>query len=1635
MVTPFQPYVRPQRTPFLEQIQKRQEQEELARQQAAEARRARLMQQSAAIRKAAEAKKQQELINSVLQNNEAAYLGVNAPPIQQNTPPNFSEEDFKPETSYSDAWTTDYLKNLAIGLTPLGLQRDLDLVKSGQGVELGNWFGSGLVETVATVGSEALKRIEPVLSFGIGAVSRLIPGEQQFDRDFRQVIAERKQSGTGTNGILEFLNSHTEAARRSQPLQRLSEYSSGMAFLLQPAVAERASQVYKENTGEDFDISKILHGNNFAQAMNAVREGYLQIDQPKFVKGTAEVLTDPTNFIPFGLGVKGAKAGVKAVRGLGKVAEDEAVRGLGKVAEDAAEQGARAATVNVPKEVAVTADRVTGYTPDFVSSSKIDSFTHEYDFVDAGTGVPLKTARQLADDRIVQNAENLRQVATDEILHTQDTVLGRNLQRTSQWLRNHNLSPIAETLDVSARFFSPRTGTDMAEEGVRKETLIHAATQQQMINTARQNVERHVANTGTVADSVKKTNQATGASMVAEDGFVALSKKTSEVINDKALLLARRTSAKGQGDAGLFTSEAARKRGFWQKRNLDDVPDDGLVDWLPDELAWVLFDVVRLPGNENILEFVLRKEFKELPEFYDVARQAETSFVQKLRQDANFYLRQAKEQADIGLPISKRIITTVKDAKGKLITQEVLLSGRELANAILQEKAYLARLSLADANKSGFSQEALIASADRSRARFGNKLHDGIESGQFRYASPEETMMAYVVGHANVAAEKMFQHNLIEMLAKNPDVAERYGVIVLKQGEKLPKDFPGVQIGRSTATGREIFTRAKQAGDKIDPSMWDRFLFRDVKSASKFASDANVIIRDGGVGSLQYALSQGLRPFQAFSEVSRLMGSSFDLGTVGVYGLPLVGKGVVDLVNGVAKRDAKLIAQGKAGIKSIGQAYVNQVAALIANRNLLNKAIQSDPIGANLWKIAGSRGLEISKQGADAYAAANRGSDVSTWLGRVMDSVDNKLEDMPYFKELSRGARQLGTGTVQRFEFSFSTALDTLRYTHLRSLAGHLDLNNPEDLKVFDEIINFINRATGSLNTARMGKSGLQRQVESTIISYSPRMTQAIGSLVMDAFTRGGVQGTYARQAVFGGIAAITGFMWFVGQMLGQDVELDPTESHWLQVQVGDDWIGPQSKMLTFFKSATMMIDRPDDREALFDSLNTDKSYKDSKFFKLVRQYAAGAPVGSALTGALTGENYLGEPYSDGLSWAAAQSSQLLPFYARDLDANDPTKGTSVSTRILEATLGLRTRPLSVYERRKDALNKASANMFNGKEYDYLNDLQRKQLFAALDGQVVNVEGANIRLAENFKSDYATAQALLENNRSKYGVASELIDNYYSEVGSINESYKNSINKIVQNLGERGTPGEFRSQLNALKLSRSAQLDRVYDPEGENAAVLDYFAKLKDVSSVEDARDVAYQVYRDTVLDITKYEKISEDGVAYIDWDARKSAESDFAAKYGADTMQYVKALLATGKDLNPLEAELNIIRDIIGPVYWDSTKKASIDHVAKRFNYASEQVTALYNQYLIGNSTTQEQLGQLQVIKDIKSTQRKIQEGIRQQNAAIDGFLYRWDYTKTLLNEGNKLLGGAEYWRDLNLIDDRDYIGFYANYGLPGFN
>ena len=1016
---------------------------------------------------------------------------------------------------------------------------------------------------------------------------------------------------------------------------------------------------------------------------------------------------------------------------------------------------------------------------------------------------------------------------------------------------------------------------------------------------------------------------------------------------------------------------------------------------------------------------------------YDIAanfKKADSPFFQngQITRQGNYLIQRAKAYGEFAKLLDESGIPIGVTADGA----EIMLRGAARITQLMTDGAFASRFVWSKSN-------GALRGTDGAFDKYYNKartlldpdeLLAAVDSGRVAYATPEDTLSVYASGVYKQIADAALEERLIKLFSDSSNgLAEKYGVTVVKDLKNVldssgtSKEFRSI-AGLGETGGRKTkevgyFLKDKKVTrvtDETTPSerqrLFDSLLFTDDKAAARFAKDFDVLLESeqGFFGLLKHQMltNRVARTAADISRIFRLAGTGIDVGLLAIYGPVVMGKASVDILKGLKTGNANLVQQGKALHKALADATIDSFISLVRPDQV--QARLYAPSRRDTLRKMNLAGVTLSRPTVEAYEAVNAGGPVTQWMTKPGKPVD-------WLR---------GTGlhqTLKRFEGAWSTFIDEVKISSFEAMTKHLDATTDADeiLRIGD----FINKSTGTLSSEAAGLSKFQRQIETTFMFFSPRMTRSMIALMSDGMTRGGVSGNAAREGVIGAWFGLQAYTWAVGQALGQDVNLDPTEPHYLQIKIGNDWVGPSSQMVSLPRAAYRAIAGPDDVDAIYKDFNEDGGYKDNEWFRLLRGRAFSAPAGSVVMDAITNEDYFGQPYDNAKSLATAQARKALPFWMQDVVVGDPY-------RIGWATVGaefagLRTRALTPYERRRQLRDQAVSEKFSKAgftNYESLDPKRKRELFAELEA------GVSSDVSDSVLRDFTTVNELIDRRRELNQVETTSVDEFYDVLDEINVAKDARKQEALRNfeLLEGQTPGDFRAQLNDINTDYSPRYEELYDKtaDGKYADVHAFMERLDNVGGTERQEDVWISTFLEEVLYNPEFEKVTEFGIEYHDFDGKSDAERAWLDRFGANAYNYVQDYLRAGKDLHPIEQELIQAREKYG-FYWEAPKLAAIENTALSLGKSTAEIEEEYKQWNSGTVQQKEILGKSEVIKSIRRFVDKTRKALRENDQGLDGFLYRFAYTTTLAHPANEDIGSGFYWRSKQIFDEEIYNQF----------
>ena len=1559
--------------------------------------------------------------------------------------------------------------------TPIAQQAPVE--QPEERFEFGSFFGSGVLENVA---KKSLDVIEPAINTATGVVARGIIGDQEFDKQLRKVMEEREAAGK-PGGIREFLAAGTEASRRANPLQRGAEIGASSGFTALAALTpgdllgvekqfqELRKKYYEEETGESWDDIVITNMN---ADIRATRRAYQEIDLPKYVKGTLEVIFDPLNAIPYigivndiktasklartvavggtRLTVAGVTTGAKAA-----VATPGAIRDIPSTT-GAAVQNLKA-RINFAKEplaetfdyeAAVTAKRISetikardeylnlaGPNRDIVNAIEtkfaVDPSvrpiaTSQFFTLDTFNeiAVPLLDLQGATvlnkpgaynsiitpyklDWAVNKTASYYDEAAEIKLGTVSEVMFGDGGQaatviRTQQasrvqgWVRDSlnymdkvDPSPLTASLKGVVNKISPRLLTNMKQVDLGAEHSKYALNTATAGANAETTAQLVIGNSG-IASTVFGAKLTDSAIIeVTQQAGNAIKKRLSKRYKDAAKRV-------GAGVDNVLTSPEVSPNKFHET-----------------DIVNAVVDTIAIQNSQNVASNIyigINKAFRyEGSEFWNFAENMPTRQGHYLIERAKAYTELAKMLDESGIAI--------KTASGKTLT------GMERIQHLLDEGAFVSRFVASAENSTVRSSLANYFTKARTLLD-PDDLLDKVTKGDIAYASPEDVLKHYTRQAYKTVVDESFNVRLAKLFKEKPEFAKRFGITSVTTD--LKASVSGAQVGRSgfpqvryqvasdpkITTQKLLLANGEYVAKPTDTNrLFESLLFKDEKSAARFANQFDVLIDDPSNtywANFKARRSQGatLRTAEDVGRVLRMAGTGIDMGLLAIYGTIIFGKSNVDILRGIATKNTKLVAQGKDLNKALANATVDSFLALFSPDNIRAKVYQNRA----LLEKASRAKLTLSKSSIEQFEALSVNGPITKFLA---GNPDSNAKGIKMYRTVTQTVR---TQLFDRFENGWSTFIDSVKLDSFDALTKNLD--EVADAEEMGQIADFINKGTGTLNSQAAGISKLQRQVETAFMFFSPRMTRSIIALLSDATTRGGVQGQLAREGALGAWMSLQAYTWGVGQLLGQDVNLDPSEPHYLQVKIGNSWVGPTGQIISVPRALYRTAAGPDDSAALYNDLNSDGGYKDATWFRLIRERALAAPTGSMVANFITNQDYYGQPYENNLDFATAQSKNLLPFWLQDVVAGDPYSADAFATAA--AFGGLRTRALTSYERRRLLLDEAATEKFKGVDgFKDLSPIQIKQLYADLDS-----EESTVSVSDNYKA----VNAVIEDQRRKNGVEPTNVDQFYAKLEEVRDSKDADKQKLALDYETNPDikPADFRERVKQLNAKFSADYDVLYDEQGDYADAHAYLKRRDSLDETEHLEEVWIDAYKKAVLHNPEFEKQNAAGIDYYDFDGRTTSERQFVADYGEKALEVVLEYLGSSSDEHPVTKELNAMRETFS-WYWEVPKSTALEAASIKYGISSAELKQFWDLSQKGTSDEQRALGQNEIVKYMNNYQTATRKSLREKNLALEIFLVRFGYTDNFSSEQMKQDPSA-----LSFATSKTQIGpdEYASYG-----
>ena len=572
-----------------------------------------------------------------------------------------------------------------------------------------------------------------------------------------------------------------------------------------------------------------------------------------------------------------------------------------------------------------------------------------------------------------------------------------------------------------------------------------------------------------------------------------------------------------------------------------------------------------------------------------------------------------------------------------------------------------------------------------------------------------------------------------------------------------------------------------------------------------------------------------------------------------------------------------------------------------------------------------------------------------------------------------------------------------------------------------EELGTFVRAAAGGFDSRLAGVPMSQQRLERAVLFYSPRYTRASMSLIAHAFSdnvTGEVSETLFRRMLFGGLMT----HYNLSRQLGQEPNLDPSSHKFLSNVVEGNRVGFGGFWLS---AARLFGEILEDPRAVYRGNDGSIGYKESVRSNPIVKFFRGrlAPLGSTISDQLIfGSDYLGTEFESLPQRLAETSQNMLPFALEAMVFEPRYRGgmSGVKGRAAAAGLsfmGLRQFPTSNYDIQNE-MRDSLAYKYKNKEWSELTKVeQRKITSKKSDSEVRELDALEVHIIE--KSE----------RRGEPRSQRELRNEYFRELKKVQEGYVEEINDALgkwqlEHLEDFDSV-LFRKNHLSPALTKKRNLSDALNGNPKYASVLEYFGSVMP-SEAEAPEDLVFRLYMDGPGDVSQYVDDTTNEVNYLqrDIDDRVFWNS---WPSGEQLRSYVQSRLdATSMPMKSPEYDDKVDSYYKGlrtyRYYWDDIPMAVIN-IRKDRDMALEY----YNEWQQATKTSQQLIEADEVkgpvIRGLRSDIRKVREERRRIDPMLDAWLYRWGFTSVLKHPDNLDFG----------VFIRDYHYDRLDIPLPG--
>jgi hypothetical protein len=582
-------------------------------------------------------------------------------------------------------------------------------------------------------------------------------------------------------------------------------------------------------------------------------------------------------------------------------------------------------------------------------------------------------------------------------------------------------------------------------------------------------------------------------------------------------------------------------------------------------------------------------------------------------------------------------------------------------------------------------------------------------------------------------------------------------------------DFKTNEYAGSRLFPGKIFTTQLGNDAKAAALELDKFVLDDAGKFLRFTANAN----------------SALRFFK----------TTFDLGAPLIHGLP------------VLFRNPE--AWGKATVMHV--------------RGFLDEGVRARYVADNATEIAEMLDYGMHIGSTEMTQAMTKGG----WLARVpnmaQSALDESMGQIPFVgtgERLQKGLSkpfQAGGKIVGRAasgaQSAFETYLDVARIEMFKGLK-QTAMRSPNPKKAMAELAQFTNKVTGVTSSRGMGIGATQRNLEGSLLMFSPQYTRATAALFMD-ITTGGLRGEQARRAIASLFMSQVVLHAAVQTAMGKEMNLIPGSGDFLKSQIPgtDTLIGFGGKSNALMNMAGDVAQQGIENPGGFMNWKvwSQDTYDSNTILKRLRYQTA--PLAGEAMSWITGADPIGrtlpdldDHLSNPMELAKYARDKTLPFWADAMFEGGDFKGMAAMGEFGGAV----TMPVLPYmkrdELREELIRKEYGSEIPNISWDKFKKHPRfRTKYAALKQKYPELQEAEDRVEEESKH-FNRNEERVKFQAESSDIRKEQIHGIYSDDDEIIEQgYRHIVQEFHTGMHGANTGKTFREKMRRIDEAAQAR--------------------------------------------------------------------------------------------------------------------------------------------------------------------------------------------------------------------------------------